>query len=111
MRKGEAEINAGRSAAQKQVEGRWNSKEGNGSCFQIFPLLFLSLWGCHAGTARGADGLSVIQRGMFHVHLAQAQIPPAGKLFSGQPPVIRGLGSTAKNSIALFIFLRFQSSS
>lgn len=43
-----------------------------------------------SGTERGADGPSVIQRGMFHVHLAQAQIPPAGKLFSGQPPVIRG---------------------
>lgn len=41
-------------------------------------------------------GPSVIQRGMFHVHLAQAQIPPAGKLFSGQPPVIRGLLSTAQ---------------
>lgn len=51
-----------------------------------------------SGTERGADGPSVIQRGMFHVHLAQAQIPPAGKLFSGQPPVIRGwslLHSTA----------------
>lgn len=63
--------------------------------------LFLSLGLSCSGTARGADGPSVIQRGMFHVHLAQAQIPPAGKLFSGQPPVIRGLESTAQHNIAL----------
>lgn len=37
---------------------------------------------------------------MFHVHLAEAQIPPAGKLFSGQPPVIRGLQSTAQHNIS-----------
>lgn len=62
--------------------------------FPLPPSLSLSC----SGTERGADGPSVIQRGMFHVHLAQAQIPPAGKLFSGQPPVIRGwslLHSTA----------------
>ena len=64
-------------------------------------LLFLSPGLSCSGTARGADGPSVIQRGMFHVHLAQAQIPPAGKLFSGQPPVIRGLESTAQHNIAL----------
>lgn len=63
-------------------------------------LPFLSPGLSCSGTARGADGPSVIQRGMFHVHLAQAQIPPAGKLFSGQPPVIRGLGSTAQHNIA-----------
>lgn len=72
--------------------------------FARFPPLSLSLLlllspglSC-SGTARGADGPSVIQRGMFHVHLAQAQIPPAGKLFSGQPPVIRGLESTTQHS-------------
>lgn len=54
------------------------------------PSLSPSLGLSCSGTERGADGPSVIQRGMFHVHLAQAQIPPAGKLFSGQPPVIRG---------------------
>lgn len=63
----------------------------------LFPSLGLSC----SGTARGADGPSVIQRGMFHVHLAQAQIPPAGKLFSGQPPVIRLLESTAQHNTAL----------
>lgn len=36
---------------------------------------------------------------MFHVHLAQAQIPPAGKPFSGQPSVIRGLQSTTQHNI------------
>lgn len=68
-----------------------------------FPSLGLSC----SGTARGADGPSVIQRGMFHVHLAQAQIPPAGKLFSGQPPVIRGLVSTTQHNIVLSLTLFF----
>lgn len=72
----------------------------------LFPL-FLSLGLSCSGTARGVDGPSVIQRGMFHVHLAQAQIPPAGKLFSGQPPVIRGLESTAQHNIALSLSVFF----
>lgn len=71
------------------------------------PSLFLSPGLSCSGTARGADGPSVIQRGMFHVHLAQAQIPPAGKLFSGQPPVIRGLESTAQHNIAPLSLLCF----
>ena len=59
--------------------------------------LFVSLsGGCHVpGQGDGARGTgagwpSVIQRGMFYVHLARLPVPPAGKLFSGQPPVIRG---------------------